>query len=92
MTSNYMPFFREGLLCLPKATCQLLVESGLDIELITRASTGLHLDDDRQHINAIHEYIQAILDTLDPMVQRILSSQDVEYMLTYTNLEEVLSV
>lgn len=83
MTSHYMPFFREGRLCLPQATCQLLVESGLDAELIYRASKGLQLDDDRQYINTIRQQLKVIANTVDPSIQAVLASQDTEYMLTY---------
>jgi len=82
MTSQYMPFFREGRLCLPQATCELLKESGLDGELIHRASQGLQLDDDRQLINIIHQHLQDITNAVDPEIRNILASPDVEYMLT----------
>jgi len=83
-TMLYSPFFRQGRLCLPKATLQLLVESGLDTELAKQAHRGLHLDDDREIITIINQQLESILDTLDPAIQAQFTSQDVVFMLSNT--------
>lgn len=87
MATKYAPYYRQGLLCFPDKTLNLLVESGLDAELAKLAHHGLHLDVDHDFIIAINHHMATVLPSLDREIQAELASHDVEFMMS-VNIED----
>ena len=83
-STDFAPYFRNGLLYLPEATVDLLIEAGLESELARVALNGLALDDNRDQIARINRVLEAALERMeeDSHEFRALSSDDARFLLT----------
>lgn len=88
---DYAPFFREGQLFLPATTIQLLIESGLDSEIVQSATDGLRLDDDRSQIGLISNHLEKALANLTHQshIHDQLTSQETKFMLSDMDEDEI---
>jgi len=86
--TNYAPYFRNGLLYIPRETAQLIHITGLDADLATDATNGLRLDDDSQKIAQLNLQLQELIAGLDdqPAIQAQLSSSEVQFI--FSSIEE----
>lgn len=82
-TTHPGPYFRNGLLCFPEWTVNLLVGAGLDPRTGQTAISGLHLDD-APALRQIQAAAAALLARFGPdhAAAAALASADVQFMLT----------
>lgn len=83
-SSDYAPYFRNGLLYLPEKTVGLLIEAGLEKELARAALNGLALDDHRDQIGMINRVLEAALEKMEEDSQpfRALTTEDAKFLMT----------
>jgi hypothetical protein len=81
---EYAPYFRNGMLFLPQATVNLLVDAGLDWETGQAALNGLALDDHRTLIAQISRALEEVLGRMEEDTQafQVLSSGETQFLLT----------
>ena len=85
---NYAPYFRDGLLYLPKVTNQLLVTSGFDQQSTQDAINGLRLDEDKSKIAELNDQLSQLIETLDEgsVIKGQLTSPEVQFI--FTSIED----
>lgn len=81
---DYAPYFRNGLLYLPSATVELLVEAGLERPLAETALRGLALDDHKAEIAQINRVLETALAQMEEDSQEFqaLTSDEAHFLLT----------
>jgi hypothetical protein len=85
MTSQeFAPYFRNGMLFLPQATVNLLLDVGLDPRVGQAALRGLALDDHKDLIAQISQALEEVLGRMEEDTQafQVLSSGETQFLLT----------
>jgi hypothetical protein len=63
-SQDYAPYLRDGLLCLPSKTVELLVKAGLSPEAAQAAQRGMAWTDVRRNLTDIRSAMTHVLSRL----------------------------